>query len=160
MLTSVVGSPVIVDTSATTAVARMAWLGLVCILAAASTGLVVRHRVRRRKWAVVAETRRSGSGPAEASMNLDRADVRTFLQRLVARVPVLNALSIDQCVAQIATMERNAELEWRFDSMQREGPISVSVRAVGSDVDAVDLYFFSTPEVVSLIQQEMRAWVG
>lgn len=138
--------------------AVLAWLVLLCVCVAAFTSLIVRRRVRRARRGAAAKARRSDSAQAEASMNFDRAEVRPFLERLVSRAPALKALDIETCVAQIATMGIDSELSWQFEATHYRRQIPVSLRAVAVDVDAIDLYFFTLPELASLIEREMRSW--
>jgi hypothetical protein len=133
----------------------LAWLGLLSIASGAFRWLIVRRRTRREKRAA---SSRTDVEVAETSMNFDRTDVRSFLTHLVSRAPAMRDIDIDACAAQIETMRVDAELSWSFELAHNGRRIPLRVRAVADDIDAIDLYFITAPDMSALIEEEIRAW--
>ena len=92
---------------------------------------------------------------AEASMNFDAELVAPFVERLSSLVTGLAAPQIAQVVDAIEDLGIDEERELIFEVLHQRRAVRLKIRVGMDDVDAPDLYFFTTRELAAEITNVM-----
>ncbi|MBO9478005.1 hypothetical protein J7382_10700 [Shimia sp. R11_0] len=96
---------------------------------------------------------------SEASMNFDAAEVAPFLTRLSNHpqftFPANMASEVGDTLATIAVDDTK---RWRLTCAFDGEDISMDIEVFMDDIDAPDLYFFSTQEAIAVIEQELETF--
>ncbi|OIQ45879.1 MAG: hypothetical protein BM558_02020 [Roseobacter sp. MedPE-SW] len=94
---------------------------------------------------------------SETSMNFDQSEVGPFLIRLAENprfaLPRDFASTITEAMPELAAEDTR---RWRIDGDFDGAAMRLEVEVFMDDIDAPDLYFFSTPEVIAEIEKEMK----
>jgi hypothetical protein len=98
------------------------------------------------------------SGLTEASMNFDLDWVGPFLSRLTTLVEGFGDAEVRQLSESIAEIPVESERSWDFMVRYQGAEVPLRVRAFMDDIDAPDLYFFTSPQLASAIQRELRTY--
>jgi hypothetical protein len=98
------------------------------------------------------------SGLTEASMNFDLDGVGPFLSRLTTLVEGFGDAEVRQLSESIAEIPVESERSWDFMVRYQGAEVPLRVRAFMDDIDAPDLYFFTSPQLASAIQRELRTY--
>lgn len=99
-------------------------------------------------------------GLSEASANFDLAQVKPFLARIATQVEGLNASEIDRISDEIADMPVESEQSWELEVMHQGEATPLHLRVFMDDVEAPDVYFYTTPELAATIDEEMGRFFG
>lgn len=91
-------------------------------------------------------------------MNFDPEELRPFLERLRAKLAILQPCDIDRLAREIAVVPVQRVGRWRFDVTYRQRSVPLEVRAAMDEVDAPDVYFFTDSDLADQIQGEMHAF--
>jgi hypothetical protein len=91
-------------------------------------------------------------------MNFDLDGVGPFLSRLTTLVEGFGDGEVRQLSEGIAAIPVESERTWDFMVRYQGAEVPLQVRAFMDDIDAPDLYFFSSPELAGAIQRELTAY--
>lgn len=96
---------------------------------------------------------------SEASMNFDAEMVEPFLVGLMNNprfgLPADFASFIGTALGNMALDETR---KWKIDGDFDRSPVQIDVKAFMDDIDAVDLYFYSTQAAIEEIDRELTAF--
>jgi hypothetical protein len=96
------------------------------------------------------------AGLSEASTNFDSPQVEPFLRRVAALVSGFGATEIAQVTQLLNELEVDEERELRFE-VKHEGRMApLHIGVFMDDVDAPDLYFFTTPKLAAQLDELMQ----
>ena len=94
----------------------------------------------------------------EASMNFDLDAVGPFLAGLTTLVEGFGDAEVRQLSEDIAGIPVESERSWDFMVRYQGVEVPLRVRAFMDDIDAPDLYFFTSPELAGAIQRELSIY--
>jgi hypothetical protein len=94
----------------------------------------------------------------EASMNFDLDALGPFLVRIQRHIPALSGLDMSSIYGISATMRPEEEREWAFEVEHGGLRVPLKIRVVMDDVDAPDLYCFTSQALATEIQDHMSAF--
>jgi len=93
----------------------------------------------------------------ETSANFDMDNVGPFMERVSGVIPSgFGPAEVAQVVALAQGMEVNDEQVLTFNITFAGQPIQLYINVFLDDVDAPDVYFFSTPALIKKIEEIMR----
>lgn len=98
------------------------------------------------------------SGLTEASANFDLQNVEPFLLRVAAQVDGLGTEEVNVLVREVSAMSPDAEESWAFEVVYQGVVTPLHIRVFMDDVDAPDVYFFTSPELAEAINKQMTAY--
>ena len=94
----------------------------------------------------------------EASMNFDTENLKPFLLRVAGFVEKgFAADEIDKVMA-LARLPHQSEEEVQFSVVYGGARAPLRVRVFMDDVEAPDVYFFTSPQLAKRIDQELKAF--
>jgi hypothetical protein len=91
-------------------------------------------------------------------MNFDLDGVGPFLSRLTTMIEGFGDAEVRQLSQDIAAIPIESERSWDFMVQYQGAEVPLRVRAFMDDIDAPDLYFFTSPELAGAIQRELLAF--
>ena len=92
----------------------------------------------------------------EASMNFDIENVEPFLRRVAQLIDGFGSNEVASVMSDIRRMNVDDEHDWMFAVTYDGRSIPLVLRVFMDDIDAPDLYFFTTSaELASRLQDEM-----
>ncbi|MBE1283816.1 MAG: hypothetical protein GJ676_10945 [Rhodobacteraceae bacterium] len=96
---------------------------------------------------------------SETSMNFDAGDVRPFLIGLLNNPRFGLPADLPTVVAQaLPGLPTGGKHRWRIDGDFDKTKVQIEIEVLMDDVDAPDLYFFSTQSVIQEIDRELIAF--
>ena len=98
------------------------------------------------------------SGLAEASTNFDLENVEPFLERVASHVDGFEPAEVTALATEISAMSISDEKTWEFSVTYNGQEVPLHVRAFMDDIEAPDLFFFTTPELAEVINSEIFAY--
>ena len=99
------------------------------------------------------------SGLAEASMNFDQEGVEPFLSGLAKTLPSgFGPAQAEQLSQAIDALPVDTKAGWEYAVTFQGRPTRLVVVASKDDVDAPDLYFYTSPELAAEIDRQLEAF--
>ena len=94
----------------------------------------------------------------EASMNFDFSGLEPFLLQVADGLDGLSRADVTALIAGVRELDVEAEREWVFDVRHEGAPAKLRVRVFMDDLDAPDLYFFTSAELAAELQERLIAF--
>lgn len=92
----------------------------------------------------------------EASMNFDMATLRAFLPRVERLVDSgFGPVEADQIMSLASTLDVDAEAQREFQVVYKGQRVILRVQVVMDDIEAPDVYFFTSEQLAKAIGEEM-----
>lgn len=98
------------------------------------------------------------AGLTETSTNFDLEHVKPFLLRVSSLAEGLGPADINSLAKRVSAMPPDAEDSWDFEVIHRGVQTPLHIRVFMDDIDAPDVYFFTSPELAEAITDEMSAF--
>ncbi len=96
---------------------------------------------------------------SEASMNFDLDSLAPFLRRVSGQVDSgFGDAEISTLMAEVSAMAIDAEKQWNFSVVHGGHPTQLQVRVFMDDIEAPDVYFFTSATLAQAIDQEMKTY--
>ena len=94
---------------------------------------------------------------SEASMNFDIENVLPFLTRLITIVDSgINAKKVNEMYVFTKSVSIESQKEMNFEVIYKGKKTPFKYSVFMDDIDAPDLYFFTSPELATRIESEMN----